>query len=103
MKFDRSKTAKLVIFKGRVQGVGFRFTAHSIANRYHLTGQVRNLIDGSVEMIAQGGAADIRVGNSTELFCVVRALLAAGFRRIGIGPYDFVHVGVKHDTQTIWI
>jgi len=51
--------AKHIIFKGRVQGVGFRFTAISIANRYRLTGLVRNLPDGTVEMIAQGHPDDI--------------------------------------------
>jgi acylphosphatase len=51
--------AKQIIFIGRVQGVGFRFTAHRIANRHQLTGFVRNLHDGSVEMLAQGNAQDI--------------------------------------------
>lgn len=46
--------AKHIIFTGHVQGVGFRFTAHRIANRHHLTGFVRNLPDGTVEMLAQG-------------------------------------------------
>ena len=54
-----SDTAKRIIFKGRVQGVGFRFTAHSIARRCQLTGMVRNLPDGSVEMIVQGHPNDI--------------------------------------------
>jgi acylphosphatase len=49
-----TETAKHIIFTGRVQGVGFRFTALRIANRYQLTGWVRNLPDGTVEMVAQG-------------------------------------------------
>lgn len=49
-----SQTAKHIIFSGRVQGVGFRFTACNVANRYELVGFVRNLPDGSVEMFAQG-------------------------------------------------
>lgn len=53
-------TAKHIIFKGRVQGVGFRFTAMSIARRCQLTGTVRNLPNGSVEMTAQGHPEDIR-------------------------------------------
>jgi acylphosphatase len=51
--------AKRIIFTGHVQGVGFRFTAHRMAVRHHLTGFVRNLSDGSVEMLAQGSADDI--------------------------------------------
>ena len=54
-----SQTAKHIIFKGRVQGIGFRFTSLNIANRYHLTGLVRNLLDGTVEMIAQGEPDDV--------------------------------------------
>lgn len=52
-------SAKHVIFIGRVQGVGFRFTAHRIAARHFLTGFVRNLPDGTVEMLAQGQPKDI--------------------------------------------
>ena len=51
--------ARHVIFIGRVQGVGFRFTAHRMAHRHQLTGYVRNLPDGTVEMLAQGPAQDI--------------------------------------------
>jgi acylphosphatase len=42
------------VFSGRVQGVGFRFTALNIANRYELKGYVRNIPAGEVEMVAQG-------------------------------------------------
>ena len=51
--------AKYIIFKGSVQGVGFRFTAHRMAGRHQLTGYVRNARDGTVEMLAQGSAEDI--------------------------------------------
>jgi acylphosphatase len=51
--------ARQVWFSGYVQGVGFRFTAQRIASRYKLTGYVRNLDDGRVEMFAQGTSDDI--------------------------------------------
>lgn len=54
-----NQTARHIIFTGSVQGVGFRFTALRIANRYQLTGLVRNLMNGSVEMLAQGASDDI--------------------------------------------
>lgn len=41
-------------FTGRVQGVGFRMTAKSLAQELGLTGWVRNESDGSVSMEAQG-------------------------------------------------
>jgi acylphosphatase len=52
--------AKHLIFKGRVQGVGFRYTTHRIASRYDLTGYVRNLPDGTVEALLQGTNAGIK-------------------------------------------
>ena len=51
--------AKHIIFAGQVQGIGFRFTALSVANHYKLTGFVRNLRNGGVEMLAQGQPDDI--------------------------------------------
>ena len=59
MKCVMDKVAKHIVFIGRVQGVGFRFTAHSVASRYGITGFVRNCFDGTVEMLAQGIAEDI--------------------------------------------
>ena len=49
-------TARKIVFSGRVQGIGFRFTALNIANRCQLTGYVQNLPDGDVEMLAHGSA-----------------------------------------------
>ena len=51
--------ARHIIFIGMVQGVGFRFTAHRMALRHQLKGFVRNLRDGTVEMLAQGSAENI--------------------------------------------
>ncbi len=46
--------AKRVIYEGRVQGVGFRFTVREIATGFDICGSVRNLPDGSVELQAMG-------------------------------------------------
>lgn len=43
-----------IIFKGRVQGVGFRYKSYMIANELGLTGDVYNLYDGDVEVNVQG-------------------------------------------------
>lgn len=40
-------------FKGKVQGVGFRYTVCRIAEQLPITGYVRNLPDGSVELVAE--------------------------------------------------
>ena len=45
---------KHIIFIGRVQGVGFRWRAQMTAESLGVSGWVRNLYDGSVEMEAEG-------------------------------------------------
>jgi acylphosphatase len=44
---------------GRVQGVGFRWYTREKARRWGLSGWVRNLADGSVEVVAEGDDASI--------------------------------------------
>jgi len=51
--------ARQIIYTGRVQGVGFRFTAQRVAMRYELVGYVKNLPTGQVEMFVQGHPEDI--------------------------------------------
>lgn len=46
-------------WEGQVQGVGFRFTNTNLAQTHTLTGWVRNMEDGSVEMEVQGAPANI--------------------------------------------
>lgn len=43
-----------VFYSGRVQGVGFRYTAKNVATGFEVTGIVRNLPDGRVELVAEG-------------------------------------------------
>ena len=52
-------TCRLVHFSGTVHGVGFRFTARGVAQRYAVTGYVRNLIDGRVEIVVSGERKEI--------------------------------------------
>jgi acylphosphatase len=46
-------------YSGHVQGVGFRFTARSIAAGYSVAGYVRNRPDGGVEVVVEGTRAEI--------------------------------------------
>lgn len=53
------KVRKQIHFSGRVQGVGFRYTAQYAAQALGITGWVHNEWDGSVLMEAQGTEAEI--------------------------------------------
>lgn len=50
---------RTISFSGRVQGVGFRYTVRATAARFIVTGYVRNLADGRVELVAEGTAAEL--------------------------------------------
>ncbi len=46
--------AKQVIFEGRVQGVGFRYTVKDLSRGFDVCGWVKNLPDGTVELQVMG-------------------------------------------------
>jgi acylphosphatase len=48
------RVARRYVIAGRVQGVGFRWFAHDAAAREGVHGWVRNLADGSVEIVVEG-------------------------------------------------
>jgi acylphosphatase len=53
------RVARRFVIAGRVQGVGFRWFAHDAAAREGVHGWVRNLADGSVEVVAEGEAESL--------------------------------------------
>lgn len=55
------KVRKHIYFSGSVQGVGFRYQASYIAQSLGLTGWVKNLYDGRVEMEVQGKEDEIQL------------------------------------------
>jgi acylphosphatase len=48
-----------IFYSGRVQGVGFRYTVKSTAAGFEITGTVRNLSDGRVELVAEGAREEL--------------------------------------------
>ena len=54
MPSHENKTQITANFRGKVQGVGFRYTVCQIAKPLTVTGYVKNLSDGSVELVAEG-------------------------------------------------
>ena len=65
-----------VFYEGHVQGVGFRFTVRHIAKGFDVTGWIRNLADGRVELQVTGEEDEVRafihrIGES-ELHSLIR-------------------------------
>jgi acylphosphatase len=50
---------RTIYYSGHVQGVGFRYTAVSVARRHRVTGYVKNLCDGRVVLVAEGESLDL--------------------------------------------
>jgi acylphosphatase len=47
------------LYSGHVQGVGFRYTVKTLTRGFEVTGTVRNLEDGRVELAAEGGKEEL--------------------------------------------
>lgn len=71
------KVCKRVLYTGQVQGVGFRYTARGLARGYPVTGYVRNLPDGSVELVAEGEGVAVE-----EFLAAVAERMADGISRV---------------------
>ena len=65
-----------IFYSGRVQGVGFRHTAKTLAAGFEITGIVRNLPDGRVELVAEGSREELEAFRDA-----IRGAGLAGFIR----------------------
>jgi len=55
-----SNTLRISInYRGRVQGVGFRWNVKQIADNFPCSGYVKNLADGSVDVVLEGKRSDL--------------------------------------------
>ena len=60
MMQKRQETRIRVVYSGRVQGVGFRWQVSQVAKDFAVTGFVRNLEDGTVELLVEGNLGEVR-------------------------------------------
>ncbi|NIP86675.1 MAG: acylphosphatase [Planctomycetales bacterium] len=47
------------LYEGHVQGVGFRYTTRALAAGFTITGYVKNLPDGRVQVVVEGSEAEV--------------------------------------------
>ena len=74
-----------VFFSGRVQGVGFRYTALQVAKEFEVSGFVINLPDGRVQMEAEGEAGEVTsfvVTVEERMHGYIRKIERSGRRRV---------------------
>src|SRR6516225_536972 len=57
---ERAMTSFRVFYEGHVQGVGFRFTVRHLSKGFDVTGWVRNLPDGRVEVQVTGEEDEVQ-------------------------------------------
>jgi acylphosphatase len=71
-----------IVYTGHVQGVGFRYTVKSLAPGFEVTGTIRNLVNGQVELIVEGTKEELRA-------------FQQAVRESGLGP-------LIAQEQTVW-
>jgi acylphosphatase len=82
-------------YSGRVQGVGFRYTVKNIAMRHNISGYVRNLPDGRVELIVEGPEEEM-----DQLLTAVKDRMTGYIRNIDVATLpatgEFSHFHIRH-------
>jgi acylphosphatase len=71
--------ARRVLYSGRVQGVGFRYSAQHLAAGFAVAGEVRNLPTGDVELVTEGDAAEVE-----RFLAAVARHMAANIERVTV-------------------
>ncbi len=77
-------THRKIFYTGRVQGVGFRYSVKQIAASYEVTGWVRNLADGRVELLASGEEEEL----AAFFEAISQSHLAAHIKETAVAEVD---------------
>jgi acylphosphatase len=86
-----------VFYEGNVQGVGFRWSVRNIAKGFDVTGAVRNLRDGRVELLATGDDEEVRAFLDAILQSELRAHIKKHSESPLAGPPAFRGFEIRHD------
>jgi acylphosphatase len=86
-----------VSYEGNVQGVGFRWSVRHIAKGFDVTGSVRNLRDGRVELLAAGDEEEVRAFLEAILQSDLRAHIKKHSEMPLPNPPAFRGFEIRHD------
>ncbi len=81
-------------YSGRVQGVGFRYTVQRIANRYPVTGFVKNLPHGKVQLVAEGPTSQV-AAFVAEVADTMRDYIDRQAEMVAPATYQFREFGIR--------
>ncbi len=73
-----------VLYSGRVQGVGFRFTCQRLSELFPIAGSVRNLAEGSVELVADGDSDAV-----DGFLAAIHSELGAKIRNVAVSDEEW--------------
>lgn len=86
-----------VFYEGNVQGVGFRWSVRNVAKGFDVTGFVRNLRDGRVELQATGEDEELRAFLEAILQSELRAHIKKHTESPLSDPPAFRGFEIRHD------
>lgn len=90
-------TAIRIFYEGHVQGVGFRYTVKQIAKDFEVTGFVRNLRDGKVELQAAGSSDEIAAFREAVSRSELRAHITRQLEEPVISEAGFRGFEIRHE------
>jgi acylphosphatase len=86
-----------VFYEGNVQGVGFRWSVRNIAKGFDVTGSVRNLGDGRVELLVTGDDEEVEAFLDAILQSELRAHIKKHSESPLAEPPAFRGFEIRHD------